>query len=411
MRTENYLHILSEWLLHGSSDSSDHFASFLEKLDGFDLNEYIRAIHFDEWKVPTAPFLLPTSKNYYGLKEMMESELSFLKATVLSKSMEPVTMYSDMPIAEMGKDPEFPKKWMFGMAMMLKKGLHLNQIHNLDRSFDDMMLGLESWIPMYMTGQISPYYLSGTQDNAFSHLLKVSGSVALTGEAINGYHAEGKYYLTKNKEEVAYYKKRASRLLAKASPLMEIFRQEKKSAYHSFLQADAKSGDERHFILSSLPLYTASDDLLSEIFIENQISADSQSEILSYVKMQRKLAEEMLAHSTCTVEIPMLKKEEFLEFPAALSLSGMFFEKDVIYTWETYQKHLDLLQAFAAMHPNYMVVQNPSLAFRNIQIHIHTGKWVIVSKNNTPAIHFLIRHPKMRHAFENMVIPVYLLPK
>ena len=38
------------------------------------------------------------------------------------------------------------------MAMMLKKGLHLNQIHNLDRSFEDMMLGLESWIPMYMTG-------------------------------------------------------------------------------------------------------------------------------------------------------------------------------------------------------------------------------------------------------------------
>ena len=45
------------------------------------------------------------------------------------------------------------------MALMLKKGLHLYQIHNLDRSFDEMMLGLESWIPMYMTGLISPYYL------------------------------------------------------------------------------------------------------------------------------------------------------------------------------------------------------------------------------------------------------------
>ena len=30
------------------------------------------------------------------------------------------------------------------MAMMLKKGLHLNQIHNLDRSFEEMMLGIES---------------------------------------------------------------------------------------------------------------------------------------------------------------------------------------------------------------------------------------------------------------------------
>lgn len=97
----------------------------------------------------------------------MESELDFLKATVLSRSNEPVIMYSDMPMKEMADDPEFPKKWMFGMALMLKKGLHLCQIHNLDRSLDDMMLGLESWIPMYMTGQIAPYYLKNVQNNAF----------------------------------------------------------------------------------------------------------------------------------------------------------------------------------------------------------------------------------------------------
>ena len=104
------------------------------------------------------------------LQEMMESELDFLKATVLSKSTAPVIMYSDMPIKEMAKDPEFPKKWMFGLAMMLKKGLHLNMIHNIDRPFAEMMLGLESWIPMYMTGQISPYYLKGVQNNVFLHL-------------------------------------------------------------------------------------------------------------------------------------------------------------------------------------------------------------------------------------------------
>lgn len=58
-------------------------------------------------------------------------------------------------------------------------------------------------IPMYMTGQISPYYLKNVQNNAFIHLLKVSGGVALSGEAISGCHSDGKYYLTKSKEEVA----------------------------------------------------------------------------------------------------------------------------------------------------------------------------------------------------------------
>ena len=90
------------------------------------------------------------------------------------------------------------------MAMMLKKKLHLNMIHNIDRPFEEMMLGLESWIPMYMTGQISPYYLDGAQNDVFLHFLKVSGTAALSGEAIAGHHEDGKYYLTKNKDEVAY---------------------------------------------------------------------------------------------------------------------------------------------------------------------------------------------------------------
>ena len=79
-------------------------------------------------------------------------------------------MCSDMQMDDMAKDLEFGKKWMFGIAMMLKKGMHLNVIHNIDRPFSEMMIGLESWIPIYMTGQISPYYLPATQSNVYSDL-------------------------------------------------------------------------------------------------------------------------------------------------------------------------------------------------------------------------------------------------
>lgn len=124
-----YLSLLRHWLQtkHTDTDKEQQSLShFLQKLDEFNLDDYIRVIHFNELKVPTAPFQFPGSKNYFGLKEMMNSELDFLKATVLSKSQEDVIMYSDMPIEEMAKDLEFPKKWMFGMACMLKKGLHLH---------------------------------------------------------------------------------------------------------------------------------------------------------------------------------------------------------------------------------------------------------------------------------------------
>lgn len=397
---------LTEWLTSGVSATADDTFEFLKKLDSFDLNEYIRAIHFDELKVPSVPFQLPTSKSYFGLKQMMDSELDFLKATVLSKSLEPVIMYSDMPMEEMAKDPMFPKKWMFGMAMMLKKGLHLNQIHNIDRSFHEMMLGLESWIPMYMTGQISPYYLKGVQNNVFMHFLKVSGSAALTGEAIAGSHANGKYYLTKQKDEVAYYKRLANDLLNKALPLMEIYRENTQNELNAFLLADSKTEGRRRSILCVPPIYTMSEEYLSSFLQARFLPETDKQRILAHASMQRQYLEGILAHSTVEDELPVLTQEEFSKFPPVLSLSGLFYEKDLAYTYEDYTGHLRQTKEFAESHPNYMVKLTNKSALRNIQIVIHEDEWVMVSKGKSPAIHFVIRHPKLRNAIENMIVPV-----
>lgn len=398
---------IKRWLLEPGREKESGVTHFLEQLDQFDLNEYIKAIHFDEWKVPPAiPFRLSTSKSYTGLKNMMEAELDFLKDTVLSKSMDPVIMYSDMPMEEMAKDPEFPKKWMFGMAIMLKKGLHLHQIHNLDRSFEEMMLGLESWIPMYMTGQISPYYLKAGQDQVFLHFLKVSGSVALTGEAIRGYHSEGKYYLARSKDEVAYYRKRAGELLNCASPLMEIYREENAGVFEVFLQSDAETAGERRNILSAPPIWILDREWLEAFLLRRKVSGEQVKKILNYADTLRQLNEHILQRNRITDEITLPEQEEFAQYPVNLSLSGMFCETDISYTWEEYQEHLEQMRMYEQAHENYILKETKAQTFRNLQIQIHEGKWAMVSKGKAPAIHFVIYHSRLREAIEQFVPPV-----
>ncbi len=399
---------IKSWLLKQPVQKAEDnsVSKFLSKLDDFDLNEYIKVIKFDELKVPSVPFQIPSSKTYFGIKEMMESELDFLKSTVLSKSSAPVIMYSDMPMKEMAKDPEFPKKWMFGMAMMLKKGLHLHQIHNLDRSFDEMMLGLESWIPMYMTGQISPYYFKNAPNDVFLHFLKVSGIAALSGEAVAGYHADGKYYLTKVKREVEYYRKRAEEMLKNAYPLMEIYRSERKNELNAFLLADIKTAGKRRSILSSLPLYTISDELLNRILTRNNINAELKEKIKEYAKTQRQRMKIILENERIEDEIPDFVQENFTKSPPMLELSGIFCEEDIPYNEEEYTAHLKESMAFAEQNPNYTLKCSTAHAFNNLKIIIHEGQWVMVSKGKTPAIHFVIRHPKLRSAIECFIPPI-----
>lgn len=399
---------IKSWLLKQPVQKAEgnSVSKFLSKLDDFDLNEYIRVIKFDELKVPSVPFQIPSSKTYFGIKEMMESELDFLKSTVLSKSSAPVIMYSDMPMKEMAKDPEFPKKWMFGMAMMLKKGLHLHQIHNLDRSFDEMMLGLESWIPMYMTGQISPYYFKNAPNDVFLHFLKVSGIAALSGEAVAGYHSDGKYYLKKVKREVEYYRKRAEEMLKNAYPLMEIYRSERKNELNAFLLADTKTAGKRRSILSSLPLYTISDELLNRILTRNNINAELKEKIKEYAKTQRQRMKIILENERIEDEIPDFVQENFTKSPPMLELSGIFCEEDIPYNEEEYTAHLKESMAFAEQNPNYTLKCSTAHAFHNLKIIIHEGQWVMVSKGKTPAIHFVIRHPKLRSAIECFIPPI-----
>ena len=397
---------MTNWLLTGAGAVKDSMTVFLEKLDEFNLDEYIHSIHFNELKVPSVPFQIPISRTYWGIKEMMESELDFLKATVLSKSTASVIMYSDMPMKEMAKDPEFPKKWMFGMALMLKKGLHLYQIHNLDRSFDEMMLGLESWIPMYMTGLISPYYLKNVQNNTFLHLLKVSGSAALSGEAITGYHENGKYYLTKSKREVEYYQRRAEELLKNADSLMDIYRSEREAELNTFLISDTRKSGKRRSIRSTLPLYTISEELLERILIRHGMGIGQKQRIRKHVKTQKERILSILTSETLEDEVPALTPEEFSKNPPVLDLSGIFCETNLPYSEDEYMMHMRDTKAFARKNPNYILRISATHAFHNLQILVHEGQWAMISKSKAPAIHFIIHHPKLRNAIENFIPPI-----
>ena len=393
---------IREWLLDNKPrEKKGSVECFLEKLDSFDLNEYIKAIKFDEIKIPTMPFTLPTSKYYYGIKQMMACEIDFLKATALSKSAKDVTMYSDMPMTEMAKDKEFAKKWLTGIAILLKKGLTLNQIHDLNRPFDEMMIGLEGWIPMYMTGQIKPYYFENGNNGVFSHILRVSGSAALSGEAVSGIQSDGRYYLSKTKEDIAYYSKYAQNLISQAKPLMDIYREDAAEQLNKFISDSAEYNESRRNILSSPPLYTMSEKLLDEILNSNGIGGGDRDKIKKFRASQLDSIEKILDSSTVTDEISVITDADFNLYPMTLPLADIFFGGKIKYTYTQYLEHMRQCAQFVEQHENYEFKQNTDYTFRNLQIHICSGAFVHIAKSNAPAIHFIIKHPKLIDALMN----------
>lgn len=397
---------LARWLLDGEAGQPDSTVSFLERLDEFDLNDYIRAVRFDQLKVPTVPFQLPSSKVHYGLENFRQAILDFLRSTALSRSREPVFICSDMPMEELARDMEFSKKWMLGLAAILKKGLHLDMVHDLNRPYAEMMLGLESWVPLYMTGQISPWYLRGRHNGVYGHLLFCSGAAAVEGECIAGDFAHGRFLFLRTKSDLPYYRRRADAILQAAQPLMDIYRDASAGAYSSFLFADTHEAGEYRAVLTALPPHTLSDECLARILEKNGVSPSGRENIRHAFARSRALVASLLQNGLYEEEFPVLSATAFEAEPPSLALSGLFCGAELRYDIFDYQEHLRLTRAFAAANPRYTVREVGRSALHNLQIFIHKGKWVGISKCKAPAIHFVIRHPRLRAALENMVFPV-----
>lgn len=285
-------------------------------------------------------------------------------------------------------------------------GAVLNFIHSPNRPFEELMLGLEAWIPIYMTGQVSPYYIPNHSPHVYHHLNYVSGVAALCGECVEGAHMDGKYTLTNNKEELAYYRKKANHILSHAKPLMEIFDLPRLEDYQAFLQKDAEMPGERENLLSSLPIYTLSEELLDKILSSNHIGSSDAQRIRSYRDSEIRRMQQKLTGCMITDEIALPDRESYDDHPMYLSVSGCFFETPILYSYEDMIEHLKETQHYEETHGNYHLKLNEISAFRNIQIEILKDRYVIVSKIKSPSIHFVIKHPMLVNALQNFTVPV-----
>lgn len=383
------------WLASNKQPTENPIGGFLRKIDAFDLEEFARSIDFGSIKTTPEHTQLPLTRSYSGIAEIMEAELDFINATLASKSMEPVIIYSDMPLGELNQDPSFPKRWAYGMTLMLKKGLHVDMIHDISKPSNEMLLGLAGWVPMYMTGQISPYYLEESPSTIFMHNLKVSGGAALSGQAIVGHQSEGSYLVTRNKDEVKALTLRAKRVLERARPLMVVYTEDNSEELEELLGGIISDEGRRSALLSTPTVQTIPEDLLERILEDNGLDEGEKEPIRAFVRRRKAEFETFLKGGEFVAKLARLTREEFDRYPAMLPIGDMFPDRDITYTYEQYLEHIEAMSQEAGQREGFDLLLEGKATFRNIQLVVVEGKWALISKAKTPAVHFVIRNERL----------------
>ena len=405
--------LTSAWLqAEQDAQPQSSIEPFLRKLDTFNLDTYLAAMQTARVqeageKVQKSAATEALYTFYAGVDDFCQAELDFLAAAATEPAGSSVVMFSDMPMQDkMQAKPEFPARWIAALAVLLRTGHPIDNIHNVGRGLPEMMLGLEAWLPLYMTGMVRPYYLPSQPTGPFAHLVRSSQTAALEGQAIAGAYEHVGCQLFRDEGTVAHFRQRANDLLATAKPLANVYTAQQAGELAAFLMHEAAQSGERMHVMSAPPLYTMSEELLEEAIAASTLDEAEAQRVRMARAAQLARAESELAHGETVVTISRVDESNLGAASAHLALGEAFCAHSVPYGAQTYRKHIEQTEAFATAHPTWHLAWGPDLGFRNIQITVRPDAWVLVSKNTSPAVHFVLRHKKMVEAFERFEMPV-----
>ena len=395
------LHLgIVNWLLGDNTGANNYVSGFLNGLDRLNLSEIVKSNDIKKESYTELYPPLPESQCFYGTKEMHEAELRFFEDILRRDDPGPIYFLNTMPLTEILKEPEFKDKWFFYLALLLKRGLKIYIIHELNRTLKDMLYGFKVWVAPYMTGLITPYYLI-EQSDVFRNALYLSSSTALAGECIGEKMNHGRVYFTRKEKEMVYYRSRFRDLMERSKPLMDIYLKENKEEFHTFMETRRSVKRNYSTLNFSLPICTMSDELLKKICARNNVSDEDYRQLSEDVSRMDKQVAILLRTNTITERIPIISREEFEKHPLTISTSGVFFEKTMYYTYEEYAEHLRLTKEYSRKNPGFILEKNNSQSFTNLAITIAEGRSAVISKLNDPPIHFVIHQPHLLKTLEN----------
>ena len=389
---------LYTWLYSGDNSPGIYAQSLIKKMDAFDLASY-KTEDNEDHEAQLDPETYENGIVSYDMDRLVEMGHLLVRDAVQNCPDEPIYIYWDISDTENAMKEEVVNSLKYA----LENGMLIRFIHADDGPTNELVTWLERWMPLYMSGQIEPYYIDGETANISRSSIMVSGNMVMTVDTVAGHFENGRIYLTSEKDEVAFYNNKIQNILQCARPVISIVRYDNREDRKSFMKSRSEEAGERLALLSTPPIYTISDDLLDRILSRNKVSSKDRKRITAYIKEEKERMEKVLENSRVEDHIPNITEESSRLNPVFLSLSGLFYEKDIFYTYEEYEEHLDLTRGWEDRHKNYSLVMRRDVDFRNIQIFLQRGKWVLISKNKAPAIHFIVRHPGIREGLEQMI--------
>lgn len=315
---------------------------------------------------------------YFGNEGLRSAVIRFLSGAV-KDSVPELWLYSEEDMSWMIGDENFRLKWAVLMSECVRRGTKIRIIHNIDRKLDEMIGAIESWLPLYMSGMIEPYYCTRIKDSRFLHTIFLCpGKYCIEACNVSGTGNEGIYNFYEDKPRLEMYRYAYEKLLENSKPLLR------------FNVPGYIESDESDILLmqNTLSLATMPNELINK---------PEMAFLYDEWVIRSKVLNEALERGLNIYELIPKTDPEGTD----VTMESICIKNAVlmpIYSKEQYLLHIKNIISLSEKYHNYHFCALPAARFSNIKI-LCSNDFINIINMKRPQISFCFTHPLMCRAF------------
>ena len=334
---------------------------------------------------------------YYGVEGKRQAAACFLAEVIAQSRPQTLLLFSDEATDWMTEDRAFAEHWAALMKQLLAKGNKIKIIHTVSRDLDEMLAAVHQWVPLYMTGQIEPYFCPKKRDGIFRRTLFLAPGVsAVVSSSVGNSIDHAPNMLIRNSGMIGAYTEEFQRYLSLCRPLMRMYTEKDREAYLETLMDYETEKSNSLVETESLSVLTMPAPVLSAIAARIGGKGTDSSALQ---ETMRRLFERNLKSNTYTELVPLFDAKQVESGTVKVAFSEMLLGGAAWYTPEEYILHLEhlvrLLENYENFHihlireepePRYMICAREELG-------------VIVAKTSAPPVALVAKEANLAAVF------------
>ena len=334
---------------------------------------------------------------HYGVEGKRRAVELFLSEAALRDKPQTLLLHSGEEMSWMTGDPEFTQKWAALMFAVLAKGNRIKIIHDIDRGIDEMLDSIASWMPVYMTGLIEPYFYPKKRDNIFKQTLFIAPETsAVVSHSVNDETGNAANILFRDRSVVAAYVAEYNEYLSMCRPLLKVFTGRGADAFLDTLTEFEKRESDAIEKTASLSSLTMPKALLAK-FLANA-GVDAQKSLEAYDaradRFKKLLKTRRYTEIISLPDFPKLAGGDVKADMSALMKGGI-----VGYTPQDYVEHLRNIIALLGADGNYHIHITDKPLDGRYTVYCREDTGVIVAKASQPPIALVSNESRLAAAF------------